>query len=245
MSIVGRAIRSVAKRQRGARYLARRVRIWWFVRRVKLKAATTPASVHIDVARDARIGRRIRVVFEAGSHSTFRVGAEAWIDDDVRIQLLGGTVRIGPHSEVRRGCVLDVAGALTLDGHNLLSWGSVVHCASSVRLAEHAMCGEYVTFADSAHYFSTPDEPLRENVDAAPITVGRNTWIAAKVTVTKGVSIGSCAVIAANSVVTRNVVDGRLAAGIPAEEIRSFDLGCSSPDDQDSNISAAPPLTDR
>lgn len=51
---------------------------------------------------------------------------------------------------------------------------------------------------------------------ALPITVKDNCWFGAHVTVLPGVTIGSGCVIAAGSVVTRDVPDNSLVAGVPA-----------------------------
>lgn len=202
----------------------RALRARWFWLRVKIAAARSHALVSVEIAADARIGRRVRVDIENASRGSLHIGPGAVVDDDVRIQLVGGSVTIGAHSEVRRACVLDVAGVFALEGRNLLSWATVVHCAESIRFEEYATCGEFVTLADSAHFFSEPDESHRENVDSAPITVGRNTWIGAKATITRGVSIGAYSIVGAHSVVTRDVPDGHLAAGAPAEVVRRVDL---------------------
>ena len=51
---------------------------------------------------------------------------------------------------------------------------------------------------------------------ALPITVGDNCWFGANVSVMPGVTIGSGCVIAAGSVVTEDVPDNSMAAGVPA-----------------------------
>ena len=51
---------------------------------------------------------------------------------------------------------------------------------------------------------------------ALPITVGDNCWFGANVSVMPGVTIGSGCVIAAGSVVTEDVPDDSMVAGVPA-----------------------------
>lgn len=53
-----------------------------------------------------------------------------------------------------------------------------------------------------------------------PITIGRNVWIGARVTVLKGVKIGDGAVIAAGSVVAKDVPSLAVVAGVPARFAR-------------------------
>lgn len=53
-----------------------------------------------------------------------------------------------------------------------------------------------------------------------PVRIGRNVWIGGGAIVLPGVTIGDDALIAAGSVVTRNVAAGATVAGNPAREIR-------------------------
>ena len=51
---------------------------------------------------------------------------------------------------------------------------------------------------------------------ALPITIGDNCWFGANVSVLQGVTIGNGCVIAAGSVVTKDVSENCLVAGVPA-----------------------------
>ncbi|MCD9019792.1 hypothetical protein K7P01_29895 [Fulvivirgaceae bacterium QH1ED-6-2] len=55
--------------------------------------------------------------------------------------------------------------------------------------------------------------------ETAPITIGRDVWIASNVTILKGVTIGDGAVIAANSVVNADVAPYAIYGGSPAKKI--------------------------
>ena len=50
----------------------------------------------------------------------------------------------------------------------------------------------------------------------APVIIGRDCWIGANSTILPGVTIGDFCVIAAGSVVTKDVPSGSLVAGVPA-----------------------------
>jgi acetyltransferase-like isoleucine patch superfamily enzyme len=53
-----------------------------------------------------------------------------------------------------------------------------------------------------------------------PILIGSQVWIGAKAMILKGVTIGSGSVVAAGAVVTRNVPENTLVAGVPAKIIK-------------------------
>ena len=89
-----------------------------------------------------------------------------------------------------------------------------------IEIGDDVMIGPNVSLITSGH----PLEPSRrrDGVTAAPIVIGRNVWIAAGVTVIGGVTIGDNSVVAAGSVVTRDIPPDCLAGGNPARVIRAI-----------------------
>lgn len=57
---------------------------------------------------------------------------------------------------------------------------------------------------------------------ALPITIGKDCWLGANVTVLPGVTIGDGTVIGAGSIVTRDIPAGVLAVGTPCQVIKKF-----------------------
>jgi acetyltransferase-like isoleucine patch superfamily enzyme len=85
-------------------------------------------------------------------------------------------------------------------------------------IADDVMIGPNVSLITSGH----PIEPSqrRASVTAKPIVIERNVWIAAGATIIGGVTIGENSVVAAGSVVTRDVAPNTLVGGNPAKLIR-------------------------
>ncbi len=90
-----------------------------------------------------------------------------------------------------------------------------------------------VTFGDNVFIapncvFSTAGHPLdveqrNKGLEYAyPITVEDNVWIGASVTVLPNVTIGSGSIIAAGSIVNRDIPKGVIAAGNPCKVIRKI-----------------------
>lgn len=72
---------------------------------------------------------------------------------------------------------------------------------------------------------TSPGTPFHEPIyptQNKPVTIKKGVWIGARVTVLGGVTIGEHAVVAAGSVVTRNVPPYTLVGGVPAVRIRKF-----------------------
>ncbi len=88
-----------------------------------------------------------------------------------------------------------------------------------ITLGDNCLVGHNVVFATLNHGFA-PEE--RQSMLPAPIVVGRNVWIGSNSTILQGVTIGDNSIIAAGSVVTKDVPANAIVAGIPARFIRSI-----------------------
>ena len=62
----------------------------------------------------------------------------------------------------------------------------------------------------------------RRDTESKPIHICKNVWIGTGATVMPGVTIGENAIIAAGSVVTKDIPPGVIAAGIPAKIIKEI-----------------------
>jgi acetyltransferase-like isoleucine patch superfamily enzyme len=89
-----------------------------------------------------------------------------------------------------------------------------------IDIADNVMIGPNVSLITSGH----PIEPSRrrDGVTATPITIESNVWIAANVTIIGGVRVGENSVVAAGSVVTKDVPPNTLVGGNPARMIRAI-----------------------
>ena len=96
-----------------------------------------------------------------------------------------------------------------------------------VRIGNGVLTGRWVTITDNSHgmtdYETLQTVPiLRKLYSKGPVTINDNVWIGDKVTILPNVIIGEGSVVAANSVVTRNVPPNSIVAGNPAKVIKTF-----------------------
>ncbi|EJL37694.1 acyltransferase family protein [Caulobacter sp. AP07] len=112
----------------------------------------------------------------------------------------GENIRVGRNVFINQNCTLyDLGG---------------------IDIGDDVMIGPNVSLITSGH----PIEPSqrRAGVTAAPIVIDRNVWIGAGATVIGGVTVGENSVVAAGSVVTKDVPPNTLVGGNPAKIIRSI-----------------------
>ncbi len=70
---------------------------------------------------------------------------------------------------------------------------------------------------------SHPLDPAdRKTLVLKPILIKQNAWIGAAATILPGVTIGENSVVAAGAVVSKDVPDNTIVAGIPAKIIKSL-----------------------
>lgn len=91
-----------------------------------------------------------------------------------------------------------------------------------VTLGDGCLIGHNVVFATLNHGIA-PEE--RASMKPAPIQLGKNVWIGSNSTILQGVTIGDNAIVAAGSVVTKDVLANTIVGGVPARYIRSIEQG--------------------
>lgn len=115
------------------------------------------------------------------------------------------------------GCQLSVYKNATLQiGHDTyINKNSTIICRDNIEIGSDCAISQNVVIRDSDVHF------IDSNINHKPIKVGKHVWIGTNVIILKGVIIGDNAVIAAGSVVTKDVPKNSLVAGNPAQIIKT------------------------
>lgn len=132
-------------------------------------------------------------------------------------------LRLGEHCRLGREVFFDTPehGCITIGAHTRINSGTTIVAYHSMQIGSDCLIGEFVTIRDANHG-TAPGEPMRiQPHDGAAVTIGNDVWIARGAVILKGVTIGDGAVVAANSVVTRDVAPGTIVGGVPARLIRA------------------------
>ncbi len=112
-------------------------------------------------------------------------------------------------------------GDNTRIGRNVfINQNCTMYDLGGIDIADDVMIGPNVSLITSGHPVAPSQR--RAGVTASPIVIQRNVWIAANVTVIGGVTIGENSVVAAGSVVTKDVPADTLVGGNPTKVIRSI-----------------------
>ena len=103
-----------------------------------------------------------------------------------------------------------------------VNFGCTFLALGGITIEDDVFIGPHCVLATEYH----PENPeTRHSLLTKPIVVKRNAWLGANVTVLAGVTIGENAIVAAGSVVTKDVPDNMVVAGSPAKVIREIKKG--------------------
>ena len=91
-----------------------------------------------------------------------------------------------------------------------------------IYIGDEVVIGPYCNISAGNHKFKSGSVRFG-GYEYKPINIGNGTWIGGHVSVLGGVNIGSGCLIAAGAVVTKDVPDGVVVAGVPAKIIGEND----------------------
>jgi len=179
------------------------------VERLRERSEVVASLLRPQVARlrGARIGHRVRFGprVRIDRPWTVTIGDRTEFEADVWIKVVAddAEVRIGAHVFLGRGVELDVSRAVEIGAHALIAPG--------------------VFITDHEHRLVRRRRVATEGCEAAPIKIDEGTWLGVGAVVLPGIRIGGGAVLGAGAVVTRDVPDWTIAAGVPARALRRRD----------------------
>jgi acetyltransferase-like isoleucine patch superfamily enzyme len=149
--------------------------------------------------------------------------ADVEIGDGV---LLNSNKKSYPHG-MYASCKLYVTrGAKLYIGEKTRIHGSYIRCEEHVHIGKRCLIAGNCNIMDTGgHTISADDVSKRitdKNYDVKPVNIHDDVWLGLNVIVMPGVTIGRGSIIAANSVVTKDIPEKVIAGGVPAKIIRKL-----------------------
>jgi acetyltransferase-like isoleucine patch superfamily enzyme len=125
---------------------------------------------------------------------------------------------------LKQKCYLSTSkGARIIIGDNCGFSGTVIAACQLIKIGNNVLCGANVTITDNdRHPLNSKERISGLAGKCAPVNIGDEVFIGMNTIVLKGVTIGKGSVIAANSVVTKNIPDNVIAGGNPAKIISTI-----------------------
>jgi acetyltransferase-like isoleucine patch superfamily enzyme len=183
-----------------------------------------------DLGSDEQKALKLSLATSAGAE----IAPTAYIGSDARIfttrLVVGERSWIAGHALVRG----DVQFGKNCSVNAYACLSGKIRCGDGVRIAS------LVSIVGFNHGFDDPDTPINDQPHSSlGITIGDDVWIGANAVILDGVTIGRGAVIAAGAVVTKNIPELGIAAGVPAKVVRRRGESASTTKSRRGQVEAA------
>ncbi|MBB5182623.1 DapH/DapD/GlmU-related protein [Catenisphaera adipataccumulans] len=133
--------------------------------------------------------------------------------NNCRNELFQGTISDSVH--FMTPIQIDFPMQMTFEGGCFINHHFTAMSIGGITIGDGVQIGPNVTVVTDNHDFKN-----RAVLRCKPVVIKKNAWIGACVTIMPGVTIGENAVIGGGAVVTKDIPDNAIAAGVPAKIIR-------------------------
>jgi acetyltransferase-like isoleucine patch superfamily enzyme len=144
------------------------------------------------------------VTFEIKPGARLVLGRWSWIGHDTKIRVHEGEVRIGAKTVLGQECTISAF--------------------KHVSIGRECILADRVMLIDFDHGVVEVDRPIRlQGIYKRDVHIGNNCWIGYGVCVLRGVTVGDNCVLGTSAVITKDVPDNAVVAGVPGRVIRMRD----------------------
>lgn len=117
-------------------------------------------------------------------------------------------------------CINNAVGDVIIGDHTRIGIHNTI--IGPVTIGCHVNLAQGITVTALNHNYSDTTKRIDEQgVSTKPVIIGDDVWIGANAVILPGVTIGSHVVVAAGAVVTKDVPENTIVAGVPAKVIRT------------------------
>jgi acetyltransferase-like isoleucine patch superfamily enzyme len=177
-----------------------------YLARLNSKGYISPSAniyqANLRLGANVFIGERVDI-FQSNSDGLIELGDRVHLHRDSIIEVgSGGSLKIGADTHIQPRC-------------QLTAYKECIQIGRGVQIAPNC------AFYPYDHGFA-PGKPIQEQPlqTKGGITIDDDAWLGCGAIVLSGVRIGKGAVVGAGAVVTHDIPDGAIAAGVPARVVK-------------------------
>ncbi len=152
------------------------------------------------------------------------IGKRVKIYSGVNISASGEQkILIGDNSIIHTGAILSCydKGSITIGKNVSVNAYAILYGESNLKIGNNVLIAAHCVIVPANHTFNLIDVPINSQpISRKGITIEDNVWLGTHVVVLDGVRIGKGSVVAAGSVVTKNIPEYSVVAGVPAKIIK-------------------------
>ncbi len=163
------------------------------------------------MSKDIKIGRAFRVYGKmiVRGPGRFRIGNNFYVDGLTNNHVCLSTSVPGAFIEIGDNCGLN---------------GTVFQCSKHIKMGDWSNIADAYITDTPAHSLSKKRRQLGSlDIPGIPVEIKKNVWISTKVVILHGVTIGEDSVVAACSLIRKDIPDNVMVAGNPQKIIKRIE----------------------
>lgn len=130
------------------------------------------------------------------------------------VRYCSGELWVAPHTIIQNPDRVEIGDQVYINRNVMIT------ARAPVTIGNNVLIGPQVIINSGNHRFADRNQfILEQGHDAEPVVIEDDVWIGANCSILSGVTIGTGAVIAAGSVVTRDIPSCSVVGGVPAKVI--------------------------
>jgi acetyltransferase-like isoleucine patch superfamily enzyme len=158
-----------------------------------------------------------------------KTGKTLTIGRNVSIDALSKNgITIGNNVTIKDGTIIECTGVFRFLGEGLhiedyvgISQNCTILVRGTVRIGAYSIFGPNVSVFSENHIFEDLNQNIVEQGELRKnVNIGRDVWVGARSIILPGVTIGDHSIIAAGSIVSKDIPEYAIVAGIPAKIIK-------------------------
>jgi acetyltransferase-like isoleucine patch superfamily enzyme len=147
-------------------------------------------------------------------------GRRVFFENNVKILRYPQNVSIGSDVVIKEGCRIcscNEHAIIRIGEQTTIGYHSFLFASEEITIGSDCLIAPFVYIVDSDHGIARSMKINVQSNITSPIHVGNDVWVGTGAKILKGVTIGNGAIIAAGSIVNKNVDEYQIVGGIPAQ----------------------------
>jgi acetyltransferase-like isoleucine patch superfamily enzyme len=203
-------------------FIILRSRFWQMMRGFVLRITLKSAKGVIFKGENCKIKHRKKIV----------VGKSLTLGDYVEINALSKNgIKIGDNVSILKNTIIECTGVLRELGEGLIIGNHVgiaqncfIQVRGKVEIGNHVIFGPRVSVYSENHIFHDKNIPIMlQGASRKGIKIEEDVWVGSDAIILDGVHIGKGSIIAAGSVVNKDIEPYSIVGGIPAKLLKKRD----------------------
>ncbi len=194
-------------------------------KKIRKKKQLKAAANYISINSSTILGDNFNLELHAPTvgHNYLKIGEQSMIDASFVFETDTGHITVGDRVHIGGGTQLISRNDITIGDDVIIAWNCTIYDHNSHSIYWEERKNDVSTEWENA----TNGRPVLADKDwsvvkSSPIRICDKAWIGFGVSILKGVTIGEGAVIAAGSVVTKDVPAYTVVGGNPAQIIKEI-----------------------